>query len=189
MISQIALSTPVNRNAACHPHVTATTGTASGARIAPTLEPELKSPVAKARSRRGNHSATVLIAAGKLPASPSPSRKRAAGESQHAARERVTHRRHAPHADRQRVADARAELVDQRAGADEANRIRRLKRGDDVAVLDLAPAELLREIRREHAEHLPIDIVERRRREQQRADAPAIAPDRYRWHDTRHVRT
>jgi len=34
--------------------------------------PELKIPVANARSLRGNHSATALIAAGKFPASPSP---------------------------------------------------------------------------------------------------------------------
>ena len=34
-------------------------------------------PVASERSFCGNHSATVLIAAGKLPDSPSPSRKRA----------------------------------------------------------------------------------------------------------------
>src|SRR5574344_1953379 len=46
--------------------------------IAPTLEPELKMPVASARSFFGNHSATVLIDAGKLPASPAPKRPRAA---------------------------------------------------------------------------------------------------------------
>ncbi len=39
--------------------------------------PELKMPVANARSFFGNHSAVVLIAAGKLPPSPSPSRNRA----------------------------------------------------------------------------------------------------------------
>ena len=40
--------------------------------IGPTLEPLLKMPVARARSRRGNHSVTVLMDAGKLPASPTP---------------------------------------------------------------------------------------------------------------------
>ena len=44
---------------------------------APTFVPELKIPVASARSRFGNHSATALIEAGKLPASPSPSANRA----------------------------------------------------------------------------------------------------------------
>ena len=40
--------------------------------MAPKFEPLLKIPVANARSRLGNHSATVLIDAGKLPASPMP---------------------------------------------------------------------------------------------------------------------
>ena len=53
-------------------------GTTIGVTIAPMLVPALNSPVAKARSARGNHSATVLMAAGKLPDSPRPSAKRAA---------------------------------------------------------------------------------------------------------------
>ncbi len=40
--------------------------------MAPKFEPLLKMPVARARSRLGNHSATVLMDAGKLPASPTP---------------------------------------------------------------------------------------------------------------------
>ena len=48
-----------------------------GARIAPTFAPELKMPVASERSFWGNHSATVFIAAGKFPDSPSPRKKRA----------------------------------------------------------------------------------------------------------------
>ena len=47
-------------------------GTTSGVMSAPMLVPELKMPVARARSFFGNHSATALIDAGKLPASPSP---------------------------------------------------------------------------------------------------------------------
>ena len=39
----------------------------SGAMTAPMFAPALKIPVARARSRRGNHSATVLMAAGKFP--------------------------------------------------------------------------------------------------------------------------
>src|ERR1017187_4938952 len=64
-------------NAHRQPNSSVSHGTRSGATMAPAFDPELKTPVAKARSRFGNHSATVLIAAGKLPASPSPSRKRA----------------------------------------------------------------------------------------------------------------
>ena len=52
-------------------------GTLSGVTIAPTFVPALKMPVASARSFLGNHSATVLIEAGKFPDSPSPKPKRA----------------------------------------------------------------------------------------------------------------
>ena len=53
-------------------------GTTIGVMIAPMFVPALKRPVANARSERGNHSATVLMAAGKLPDSPRPRAKRAA---------------------------------------------------------------------------------------------------------------
>ena len=65
------------RKAQRHPQLIVIHGTTSGATSAPTLVPELNTPVASARSRFGNHSATALIDAGKLPASPRPSPKRA----------------------------------------------------------------------------------------------------------------
>src|SRR5690348_17899477 len=68
---------PVVMNAARHPQVSVIHGTTIGVMIAPTFDPALKIPVANARSRAGNHSATVLIDAGKFPDSPSPSAKRA----------------------------------------------------------------------------------------------------------------
>ena len=64
--------------ASCHPYAPKIQGTMMGATIAPMLAPELKIPVASARSLLGNHSATVLIAAGKFPASPAPKAARAA---------------------------------------------------------------------------------------------------------------
>ena len=64
---------PTMTNAPCHPNCFAIQGTVRGARMAPTLAPELKIPVASDRSRLGNHSAVVLIAAGKFPDSPNPS--------------------------------------------------------------------------------------------------------------------
>jgi hypothetical protein len=45
--------------------------------MAPIFEPELKMPVARARSFFGNHSAMVFTAPGKLPASPKAREKRA----------------------------------------------------------------------------------------------------------------
>jgi len=52
-------------------------GTISGVIIAPMFVPELKIPVASARSFFGNHSATHLMLAGKTPASPNPKAERA----------------------------------------------------------------------------------------------------------------
>jgi hypothetical protein len=49
---------------------------AGGAATAPTAEPLLKMPTARERCSAANHSATTSTAAGQLPASPAPSRKR-----------------------------------------------------------------------------------------------------------------
>jgi len=51
-------------------------GTRIGVTIAPILPPELKMPVASARSFLGNHSATALVPAGNAPPSPTPSTTR-----------------------------------------------------------------------------------------------------------------
>jgi len=68
---------PVPMKAQRHPWLSAIIGTKYAAAKAPTFVPALKIPVANARSRRGNHSAVVLMAAGKLPDSPKPSAARA----------------------------------------------------------------------------------------------------------------
>src|ERR1043166_6217762 len=75
--SQRKPSAPVATNGAGHPNASVIHGTTSGVTTAPMFVPELKMPVASARSFLGNHSATVLIAAGKLPASPLPRNARA----------------------------------------------------------------------------------------------------------------
>src|ERR1017187_5944194 len=67
---------PVVRNAYRQPNRTTMKPTIKGIIVGPMLVPELKMPVANERSRLGNHSAVVFTAAGKLPASPSPSRNR-----------------------------------------------------------------------------------------------------------------
>ena len=124
--------------------------------------PELKMPVAKARSRFGNHSATVLIAAGKLPASPSPSRNRISMKpatlveyprpnqlSTPAANGPTTGASAWPAAARLQTTIAmrepgpRAKPIDQPARNRQANRIRELEGEDDVRVVDFRPAELL----------------------------------------------
>ena len=62
------------------------------------------------------------------------------------------------------------------AGEQQPDRVGELEREDDVGVVDLGPAELLLQRRLEDADDLPIDVVDRRREEQQRADDPADVP-------------
>src|SRR5713101_7990756 len=64
-------------NAACQLKDAVSQGTVRIATIGPTFVPALKMPVASARSFLGNHSATVLMQAGKLADSPSPRNARA----------------------------------------------------------------------------------------------------------------
>src|SRR2546425_11235665 len=85
MSSQPSPMAPVPMNAHSQPKRTVMNGTTSGVMIAPTFVPALKMPVASARSRRGDHSATVLIAAGGGPAFPRARAGTAAGEARAAA--------------------------------------------------------------------------------------------------------
>src|ERR1700732_70572 len=79
-MSQTNPSAPVRRNAERQPQCEAIRGAISVVTIAPPLVPALKIPVANDRSFLGNHSATHLMLAGKTPASPNPSAKRAAAK-------------------------------------------------------------------------------------------------------------
>ena len=67
--------------AASQPYLRARGGIVAGAMRAPTEAPALKMEVAKARSFLGKYSAVVLMAAGKLPASPRASKHLAARNS------------------------------------------------------------------------------------------------------------
>ena len=63
-------------NAVCQPNDSAIS-TVTNEIITPTFVPELNSPVARARSRCGNHWPIALIEAGKFPASNAPRKNRA----------------------------------------------------------------------------------------------------------------
>src|ERR1700675_414951 len=77
MTAQTSPMEPVQMKAACHPQRAVTAAISTGAMKAEALEPELKKPVARARSSEGNHSVVALMAAGKLPDSPRPRKTRA----------------------------------------------------------------------------------------------------------------
>ena len=84
----------------------------------------------------------------------------------------MPHRREAPEDDRNRKPDARADPIHQPARDQKADRVRELEGKDDVAVVQFAPAELLRERRLQQADHLPVDVVDRGGKEQQAANDP-----------------
>ena len=90
----------------------------------------------------------------------------------------MRHRRQAPDDDRDGEPEPRAEPIHHPAGDQEPDRVGELEREDDVGVVDLAPAELRLQRRLEDADDLPVDVVDRRGKEQQRADDPAVASDR-----------
>jgi len=96
-------------------------------------------------------------------------------ETPHAKGQRVSHRRKAPRENWNGIAVAGADQIDSPPEDDEPDGIGGLKRGDDVAVLHFAPADLLPKARRENAENLPVEVIDRRRGEEQRTDRPAEA--------------
>ena len=159
--SQTRPTAPVRMKAHCQPKWSAIQGTVSGATIAPTLEPELKMPVASARSFFGNHSATVLIAAGKLPASPSPRSRAGDSELKRRAAPARRHAGDAPDRHRDGIARPGADPVDQPAREEQPDRVGRAEGGDDVAVVELGPADDLLEVLGEDADHLAVDVVDR----------------------------
>ena len=72
----------------------------------------------------------------------------------------MAHGGEAPYCNRERVADPRAEPIDDRASRHQPDGVGGLKRGDDVAVVDLAPMQVALQLRREDSQHLTIDVVE-----------------------------
>src|SRR5262249_15910646 len=93
-------------------------------------------------------------------------------------RDRVADRGHAPDHDREREAAPGPQLVHDPPREEEADRVGQLE-GEDDGRLDalVGPAELLDEGRLQDADDLAVDVVDRGREEEQRADHPAAEAD------------
>jgi hypothetical protein len=90
----------------------------------------------------------------------------------------VEDRGHAPEHDGEREAAPRPELVHDPAREHEADRVGELEGEDDGGVDPLVrPSELLHERRLEDADDLAVDVVDRGREEEDRADDPALVAD------------
>jgi hypothetical protein len=89
----------------------------------------------------------------------------------------MRHCRQAPHHDGERESGPHAETIHQPSGAEQPDGVCELKREHDVRVVDLTPAELRLQRRLEQADHLAIDVVDRRGEEEHRADNPSAVAD------------
>ena len=89
----------------------------------------------------------------------------------------VAHRRQAPRRDRQGVARARAEAVDERAEAEQSHRVGGLKGRIDLPELLVAPAQLGIENRLEQRQDLAVDVIDGGREKEQRANRPPVPAD------------
>ena len=97
------------------------------------------------------------------------------GEAEDRGGEGVGHGGERPGADDDRVADARADFVDEPAGSHEANAIGELKGGNDVAVLALVPADDMLQRGCKNGENLAVGVIDGGGGEEQGADGPTGA--------------
>ena len=160
-------------NAHRQPSVRLTHATIGTEMTSPAPTPALHKPVARPRSLRGNHSDDRLDACRPAAGFAHAEQEATGGERGDAGAERVQHCGGGPPAHDQRKAEARADAIDQPAGDGLHERVREQERGEDRCVAGVADAEVVAQRRREHRQDLPVDVADRRRREQQRDDRPA----------------
>ena len=84
----------------------------------------------------------------------------------------MAHRGQAPENHRQGKARPRSHAVDESAHRHHAHGVRRLKRKHEIAVVDLVPAQIMLQSGFQYAKHLPIHVVLRGAKQQQRANHP-----------------
>jgi hypothetical protein len=89
-------------------------------------------------------------------------------------RDGVPDGRQAPERDGEGEAEFRAEPVDQRTDREQADRVGEREIEDDVAVVEIAPAELRAQRRPEQRDDLSVDVVDGGGEEEQRADDGGI---------------
>ena len=108
--SHVALSTLVKRKAACQPQVTATMGTVSGAMISTDIRAGIEDTGGEGALAAGKPLRDGLDGGWKVTGFAEAEQEARGGKSEQAARQRVAHRCDAPHAEGERIADARAHL-------------------------------------------------------------------------------
>ncbi len=91
--------------------------------------------------------------------------------------QRVRHRGGAPDTHGDREARAGAPAVHEAADDEQADRVGEGEGAVNDAILELVPADLRLQRRRQNTQHQTIEVVDRRRKEEQCADDPPIAAE------------
>ena len=86
----------------------------------------------------------------------------------------MNHRTDRPDDQRPRITLLGAQPVNDPTGEQHRDRIRELKRHEDIGIVRIAPAELPLQIAFQQAQHLSIQVIDRRGKEEQTADGPPV---------------
>src|SRR5215204_2053279 len=89
----------------------------------------------------------------------------------------MKYRADAPDDNRKRKTFFRPDLVHHIADKKQSDRISRLERENNPSVIDFRPAEFRREGRFQNPDHLPVNIINRRRKKKQSTNYPALSSD------------
>ena len=173
--TQTAPISPETTNGPRQPRYFASQTVSGGATTAPRLAPPMATPIAIARSRPGNVSATAFAAPGKQPPSPIPRRNRQAPSCQ-ALRHGVQGTGDRPEPHRQRHALPRACQIHEAASQQEHHRVADQEGRVDVRVRGVRHPQPRRHLRGEDREYLPVEEAQPRGDEQPTAEPPAHAP-------------
>ena len=139
-------------------------------------------PEAVERSCGGNHSAVSFTAAGQLPASPTPSRKRSTPKWSGVRASACRSGRRRPEGHARGVADARPEPVDREAGDAVRQRVGDEEGGAERAERGVAEERAQVGVGGEVGERQPLDVVEGGRGEREADHRPAQRRGRRRRH-------
>ena len=167
---------PVTRKAAGQPKRTVIQGTTAGAIDGPDIGPGVEDARGQGPLPLGEPLGHGLDRRREVPGLAEPEGEAGDAEAEGGPGGGVGHGRDAPEADGQGVADPGPEAVDEPAEDGQADGVSDLEGRDDIAVLDLAPADDLLQMGRQDAEDLTVDVVDGRGGEEQPADGPAEMP-------------
>ncbi len=159
---------PVTKNTERQPACAAIQKSSGESSAEPTYCPLAYVDVARPRSRCGNQVDTTRLLTGKAGASARPTAKRRPNSAANPLTTPRRERRDRPSELRDAVDGARAEAVDEVAAGQIRDRVAPRERGEEQAHLHRVEAELLRQEGCDDREVRAIDVVDRRRDEEQR---------------------